>query len=169
MCLKQEIRLPDDTNPQFLKASEAEAFIQHDPGPAYTSTSRAEVFEKARSMGLTVVAPGPNQLQLDIDNKESREVFDRHYDILQKHFGIIGVTATSSKSGGERQHITVTLARDVTPLERVGLQAMMGSDRKRELLSFARILYGDEDPTVFFEPTQPSTIEPPVIDDDIPF
>jgi hypothetical protein len=41
--------------------------------------------------------------------------------------------------------------RDLTPIERVTLQTILGSDPKREFLSFNRIENGDEHPTLFFE------------------
>jgi hypothetical protein len=117
----------------------------------YGNGGRQEAFDKAKALGFEVVVPKPNQLQLDIDNVESENFFYKQFDILNKYLPVFKTESAPSKSGGEKKHITVTLFRDVTPLERVGLQAMLGSDRKRELLSFIRVLNQDEDPTVFFE------------------
>ena len=112
--------------------------------------------EKARQLAekenLLVVLPQPNELQLDIDNAESGNVFKRHYQILDKYIGIEKVEEHASRHGGDRKHITVTLKRPVLSLlERIALQAMLGSDRKRELLSLIESELGDETPTLFLE------------------
>jgi hypothetical protein len=48
-------------------------------------------------------------------------------------------------------HITVTLGRKLSNLERIALQSVAGSDPMRELMSFRRACRGDSDPTLFFE------------------
>lgn len=149
----------------FLEPKPADSLIVDENG--YTVGTRAEAFEKARAAGLEVLVPKPNQLFIDIDDEASYQVLQAHADILDKYIGVTKREATISKSGGVRRHVTLTLSRDITATERVGLQAMLGSDRKRELLSFIRVLQGDEDPTVFFEKPQQVTAD--VVEEDIPF
>lgn len=46
----------------------------------------------------------------------------------------------------------------MTNLERIGLQAVFGSDRAREVFSFLRELRGDSQSTIFFE-LEPTKVE----------
>jgi hypothetical protein len=96
-------------------------------------TSKRAIDEAAK-LGMVVVFPKDNQLQIDIDNDESYAVFQAHLDILQHHFGFGDIEEHPSKSGGQKRHITVNLNADIDNTERVLLQALMGSDRKREFL-----------------------------------
>jgi len=47
--------------------------------------------------------------------------------------------------------VVVTLERNVEPMERILIQAFLGSDLKREALSWVRIVNNDPNPTLFFE------------------
>lgn len=104
--------------------------------------------EKARIRGLQVVFPSPRELQIDIDSAESMDVFMENIDRL-KHDGY-EVRPSPSRAIGH-YHITVRLLYEVTPLERIALQAMLGSDLTREILSYARLQRGIVQPTIFFE------------------
>lgn len=107
----------------------------------------------ARQEGLRVVLPTATQLQVDIDNDADYARFTQAFDLTMRH-GIGGVssfTERPSRSGGERRHITVHLALPVTALERIALQAILGSDWKREAFSFERLKKGEAVPTLFFE------------------
>lgn len=65
-------------------------------------------------------------------------------------FSCILEKETISRNG--RAHIYIQFPRPLSDAERIALQASMGSDRKRELLSLSRILGGtDRQPTTFFE------------------
>jgi hypothetical protein len=113
--------------------------------------TRAGALEAAKEMGLEVVTPKPNQLQLDIDCLEAMNHYSIMRSVLDQRYCVLKESITTSKSGGDRKHITLTLDRDITPTERILLQATLGSDRKRELLSYFRVLDGEELPTLFFE------------------
>ena len=54
----------------------------------------------------------------------------------------------------EKAQEDVNLPCDVANVERIALQAVLGSDRMREFLSLYRHLNGDTDPTLFFEKVQ---------------
>jgi hypothetical protein len=47
---------------------------------------------------------------------------------------------------------------NMTNLERIGLQAVFGSDRAREVFSFLREIRGDSQATIFFE-VDPTVVE----------
>ena len=109
-------------------------------------------YKKAEVEDLKVVLPEPNQLFIDIDNDFAMALFERNYkSFLNWYFQESDPVITPSKSGGERRHITVTLADPIDPKERLILQAFLGSDLKREFLGLQRIKEGDKNPTLFLE------------------
>jgi len=109
--------------------------------------------EAATMKGLVLKFPAADELFVDIDSNEDFEVFEKHVARLGAFVPVSSIEITPSNSAGERRHAVVKLGRDVvSDSERVLLQAVLGSDRMRELLSWARIQSGlREHPTVFFE------------------
>ena len=88
----------------------------------------------AKANGLTIVVPEPNQLQLDIDSPKLPANYAEQLEILGCIRKITSVRQTTSKSGNI--HVYIDLDGPIAPVERVLLQACMGSDQKRELLTF---------------------------------
>lgn len=104
--------------------------------------------------GCFVVRAADNVLQIDIDDDASFEVFMKQIDVLES-LDIVDVrnwTCAPSKSGGQKRHITVGLGQPLPITQRILLQAVLGSDRKRELLAYAGWLKGQVSSVVFFEP-----------------
>ncbi len=116
--------------------------------------------DKAAEQNKIVVYPESNQLQVDIDSDAAWDIFHTNLKVfLQKHT-VAKIEMIPSASKGH-WHITITLAdvefaEDKIPL-RLLLQACLGSDLKRELLSYFRHEIGDEHPTLFIE-TQPAIV-----------
>lgn len=111
-----------------------------------------EAIDRAKKENLLVVFPKPNELLIDIDNAEDLKTFKRCHNVLEEHFGIVGIETAGSMSGrADHLHITVTLETEVTDLQRVALQACLGSDRMREILGLVMALSGDPHPTLFLE------------------
>lgn len=106
----------------------------------------------AKELGLRVDLPGECELFIDIDSTDDALHFYAMVDVLKEN-GIVfdDVTATPSRSGNT--HVRARLPYAVSDTERIALQACLGSDRKRELLSMLRIKLhaGERPPTVFFE------------------
>lgn len=108
----------------------------------------------AAAVDCYVEEPLPNELQIDIDSEGDMDHVHRGLKILNQH----GISArlgrvTASMSGNK--HVRVVFPREVSDVERVALQACLGSDRVREMLSMVRIIKGisvSRPPTVFFEP-----------------
>ena len=101
---------------------------------------------------LDVVFPQADELFLDIDNVASGLVYEENKDIVDQSHGILGVIVSDSRSGQGKKHYVVKLKRPVTTIERIALQAILGSDRRREANSLRRhILDGELTPTLFFE------------------
>jgi hypothetical protein len=114
---------------------------------AYSRFQQAQATAKER--GLVVVSPGENELFVDIDDAESLAVFDRLIPkIVEMIPGTTWVTRPSP-SGEPNHHVVVTLGRNLDDVfERVLLQAILGSDRMREVLSWQRATRGDPLPTL---------------------
>lgn len=115
----------------------------------------AYALESAAKVGMLVRSPRPNELFLDIDDDDAWEAFGTMLAVINQNYPAGWTyTCTPSKSGLPKRHVVVTMHRPInSELERVLLQAILGSDRKRETLSFIAI---DKDinpkPTLFFEP-----------------
>jgi len=108
---------------------------------------------RARKNGLRVVEPKRNELQIDIDGSAELAIFRQQWSILEK----AGITKTwafsisPSKRPG-KFHVTVTIQGcDITNINRVCLQAILGSDIRREAFNLCRVLNGNKYPIVFFE------------------
>lgn len=104
----------------------------------------------ARRLGLDVVYPEKDQLLLDIDSDADATWMEQMLDVLRENGAEVSVEKTTTSKSGNL-HVYIRMGRDLTPIERVALQACLGSDRKRELLSVLRIWYTDRAPTVLFE------------------
>jgi hypothetical protein len=113
------------------------------------TSARAEI--EAKELGLDVVYPAPNQLQIDIDSEADYETFIEVNYVLKNFIGVTHYEEKPSRSGWPKKHITLTLDRDVTNLERILLQACLGSDGTREFLSYVQEINKDPHPTLFLE------------------
>ena len=107
--------------------------------------------EWAENEGLEVRAPKDNQLFIDIDDPQGMTDFDKNFGLVDAAIGIESHTFTYSRNKPEGRHVVVNLKGKVSPIERCLLQAILGSDRRREGHSYCRIVEGDKEPTLFFE------------------
>jgi hypothetical protein len=117
-----------------------------------------DIQKKADELGVAVVWPQDNELFIDIDNSEDFKIFFKHFDRLNEHFVKEGLSPATyrdhfSKSGYPKRHVVVILPVKVkNELERLAMQAFLGSDRMRELVAWVRLQHNpDHHPTVFFE------------------
>ena len=111
-----------------------------------------KVVEREQGLGLNdVVFPGPKELQIDIDSEADYAIFRDHMIVLTEWCMVRVVKDQPSKTSGHR-HVTLEIGEEVTPLQRLLLQACLGSDRKRELLGFLNLQRGDSRPTLFIIP-----------------
>jgi hypothetical protein len=109
-------------------------------------------YHQAELNGHVVVLPKDNELLIDIDSDAAEQLFHKQLTKVNEYVGVSTWTATPSKSGEpERKHIIVQLQRSIAQIERIVLQAVLGSDLRRELLSYCRWTIGDPQPTLFFE------------------
>jgi hypothetical protein len=112
--------------------------------------------EIAKKLKQRVVFPLPAQLFIDIDGHHmSLEDHLKHIDLVIDTFRVNGLRMsrqqpTPSKTPGH-YHLVVTANKQLNTVERIALQAIMGSDLKREMWSYLRASFGEQSPTVFFE------------------
>lgn len=101
-----------------------------------------------------IVEPADDELFIDFDGVADGSDDDRLQDalvLLQRNGEQVEIIReTPSRTPGHR-HIVLRMGRDLTPLERVALQACLGSDRKRELLAVLRVWNAVSPVTCFFE------------------
>lgn len=120
-------------------------------------------FKQAKLQGLDIVLPNANELQIDIDNEDDHELFHRNLEKFELHVGYTTIVRDEpSKSGDpEKRHITLRMEDDIDPKDRILYQLFLGSDRKRELLSYIRYINDDENPTLFYEKKPEALPAPP--------
>jgi hypothetical protein len=124
------------------------------PDSNSTNLNSVEMDNWATQNGFRCVYPEPNQLQIDIDSSLALGVHHELMSILYNLLGInvVGVDQQPSKTNdGQHFHITLTLPEAIDDKTRILMQAVLGSDVKRELLSYGRLLQGDPHPTMFAE------------------
>ena len=114
------------------------------------------IADKAFEKGLVAVLPNENELFLDIDTDEDYKIFLFHRTLLgERFFAYPEYECIPSSSGLPHRHIIVTLPFKVTQDQRIALQAALGSDRKRELLSICESIDAEcenhETPVTLFE------------------
>lgn len=122
--------------------------------PAYTLNRSEHLREKAKALGMEVVLPEADELQIDLDSPMDQYVMEALLPILRENgFPVKVVTITKSSGGGK--HATLRAPRELSTVERLLLQACLGSDRKRELLGFVHHINPEGEhngyPTCFFE------------------
>ena len=107
--------------------------------------------EFMQTQGYKIVLPAANELQIDIDTVEMQERFNESVGVFFQYITPEDVKETPSESGLPCKHITIKLPFDVTVWQRLALQAALGSDNIREILSCIQHLNGDPTPTCFKE------------------
>ena len=111
-------------------------------------------YKEAKAQGLVVATPGPQELFIDIDSDEEFAAFQINLELFMRYFPAEVTRETPSRNGLPGRHIVVqvkTPGTNLTALERILLQSLLGSDPKREILSYVRVSNGDPTPTLFFE------------------
>ena len=118
----------------------------------YTDFSWEKTQEVANKMGLKIVFPEHNELFVDLDSEEAVKVFGERLILMEKFLPkwVKKVKLTDSKTPGHK-HATVTLNYSPNIFVMLFLQILLGSDPKRELLSYKKLQNSHPYPVVFFE------------------
>lgn len=110
--------------------------------------------DAAKELGLMVIRPRNQELFVDLDSPDASTSFEAMWEFFDGWEPGAKITANRPSRIEGHRHVVVDLGRPVkNATERVLLQLVLGSDRKREFLSLKRIEHGfdDADVTVFFE------------------
>lgn len=108
--------------------------------------------QKGKDLGLDVIIPGPNDIQLDLDNPSlDNSTLDRAISILNSNGVPVSIVKRLPSKSGIGEHVYLSWPKPLTELERLLLQACLGSDRVRELLGYFRHLRGIEPVSCLFE------------------
>lgn len=119
----------------------------------------SEAIEKAENLDLACIAPGDNQLFIDLDSDEEYKEYKKtraYFDGLVGHSYKELIYRSRRKEGG--RHVVITLTHPITTWQRLAMQFALGSDSKREFLSVVRAMLNDPYPTLFLE-TKAQAIE----------
>lgn len=133
--------------------------------------SQIECAAMARSMGLDAYFPAENELFIDIDSEGQLQHLYKNLDVVQKTLdGADIIRKTPSPSGKPgHYHVVIRCGKPASLVERMLLQAVLGSDLTREVLSWCRFRQGNTSPIALFEkPRQKQPISTKV-DEEIPF
>ncbi len=108
--------------------------------------------EVAERKGFEIVRGTPNTLLLDLDTKADREHFDNAWKCLRS-FLAVKITRRWPSKSGKGEHIEILLPEELPVVERLLIQACLGSDRLHEMLSLCTGVWnGNDSPTVLFKP-----------------
>lgn len=112
----------------------------------------------AQAAGFLIVRGNENTLLLDLDTSAGLEQFHRMYEMVDSKFKILSSETWKSKSG--HSHVKLLIREALSAAQRIALQAVLGSDPKRETFGVYKLTKGVEEPSILFRP--PSSIVEPV-------
>lgn len=104
----------------------------------------------AEASGFEVYRGNPNILLLDLDSGEAFHQYELNRDLVDKMIGIEDCTVWNSQNN--KHHVMLKLKNPLSIELRLFFQVCLGSDVKRELLTYQRILEGETEPSMLFRP-----------------
>jgi len=111
----------------------------------------AFAFDQAEQHNCDILVATPTTLLLDLDTDEQYRAFLRNLDVLRRETSLV-VSYEELKSRSGNRHVVVSLAEPLDITTRLLLQAVLGSDPVRELLSYLRARDNDPMPSLLFRP-----------------
>jgi hypothetical protein len=99
----------------------------------YSVHTLEELEQIAAKLGCDLYKGKENELLLDLDDASFGYMNNVVYSLVNEHFEIVGELGWPSRSGN--RHVVLTLTRPLPVPVRIGLQAALGSDPKREALA----------------------------------
>jgi len=116
---------------------------------------------QAEKLDVVIEPADDFTLQLDIDSDEAYDQALMNIELLmslgREHAVmdlLVGESMMVRRSKGGNRHVTLGLRQALSVYERLALQAILGSDPSRELLSMAGIRAGKDQPIVLFRPKE---------------
>lgn len=119
-------------------------------GGSLCPTTLALAINEARQEGFVVEQSNDTTLLLDLDSEHAEAQFLRVLPIVDEHYGVKSVDRWASKSGNK--HVKIVLHEPHDPGIRFALQACLGSDGVREVLTLVQMRNGCVEPSVLFRP-----------------
>lgn len=117
----------------------------------YGNVSSQNLIDAAQGLECEIFYPSDAQLTLDLDNEKDFQYFMKQYSRWKYYFGFASYEILKSRHGNK--HVIIALKNPITDIkERLLLQALLGSDRIREALSFLRIKRNDPHPSILLRP-----------------
>jgi len=110
----------------------------------------SDAAKHAESCGFEVIHGDEKTLLLDIDSGPAFRQFELNRDLVDQLVGIIDYTVWNSQNS--KHHVKLKLKTPLSIECRLFLQACLGSDARRELLTYKRILEGEAEPSMLFRP-----------------
>lgn len=106
----------------------------------------------AAKLRCELVIGDAKTILLDLDTDEAKQTYHANLPVFKQQYVVESVERWPSK-GGHGEHVVLHLTEpiDDTPT-RLLLQASLGSDPKRELLSLYRVKHNHPTPSVLFKP-----------------
>lgn len=123
------------------------------PADYHVAKEQAAI-EQAKLQGFEIVQGDAFTLLLDLDNPNQRRQFSEMRAMVDFHFQILNEESWESKSGSGRKHVKLLLGKSLGPAERMALQAILGSDPKRECFGIAKLASGIKAESLLFKPPQ---------------
>lgn len=108
---------------------------------------------RAKRRGVRIVVPTARQLQIDLDSYEAVLVHAGQMSLLRRRSTLTKgwrKTIHRSESRGHF-HITITMPKPLNVFKRIALQALLGSDMKREMMNWMRAERRQRLPILLFE------------------
>lgn len=127
--------------------------VKSGPPDDRTDAYASDPAAKAAELGLDLVLPEADEVLLDIDDINDYLTMQRLLTALNDRMGVgTAVVHKETRSKNNNWHVYVRFNRALSDLERVALQACLGSDRMRECLALTEVFtHADRPPSVFFE------------------
>lgn len=110
--------------------------------------SREQYCSKKEKEGFAIYKPDINELCLDIDTEENYKLFNTRILKIEDELALKITWAEYQSTTPGHRHIVVELPFEIDNYQRIALQAVLGSDLIRELLSIFRIWNNDPFPTL---------------------
>ena len=108
--------------------------------------------KRAKKRGMRVVVPSARQLQIDLDSHEALITYAGQINLLRRRSDITKgwrKTIRPSETRGHF-HITITMPKPLSVKHRIALQALLGSDLKREAMNWIRAYKRQRLPILLF-------------------
>ena len=125
-----------------------------------------KAINKATKSGFAIVRTAPNLLLLDLDDAAACSKYLEMFPMVKEQIGLVKIGEWVSKSG-EGKHVVLQLDKPLPVSQRMLLQAILGSDLKREMYNLKRVWDKESDPIVLFKPKKKGTFSKPKQADDI--